>query len=247
MNYKRKNTILTGFFCLIFISLFSGEKSVKYGVGNKTFKFNSDKNLIHSGKYFYGGFSYQFGDKYLNKIQFQVSNSNREIFLDISYISAATAGNIYYDIAVKSIPLKKTTNYFGVHLGNDFNLNFFPRIDDKNLLWLNQTFMGISLINKYYFSEENRIELNTHIPIISTIIYNKFDRLTSKIPKNKSVKSYSGSVNKLFNAHTEIGYIFSSYGLKWGFYYQLERNIMNETKTNQLTSNANSVSLRIIY
>tara|TARA_Y100000589_G_scaffold241231_1_gene228775 strand:+ start:1892 stop:2566 length:675 start_codon:yes stop_codon:yes gene_type:complete len=223
------------------------EKNVKYGVGYKTFYLNSKKNSIHSGKYFYGGFSYQFGDKYLNKIQFQVSNSNREIFQDILYISAATAGNIYYDIAFKSISLKKTTNYIGLHLGNDFNLNFFPKIDEKNLFWLNQTFMGISFLNRYYLSEEVWIELNTHIPVISRIIYNKFDRLTSKIPNSKSVKSYSGSINKLFNAHTELGYNFSSYGLKWGVYYQLEINSMSETKTNKLNSYANSVSLRIIY
>ena len=216
-------------------------------MGNKNYELTSHKNSLHSGKYFYGGFSYEFGDKFLKILQFQVSNSNRQMELDISYISAATAGNIYYDFAIKTVSFKKTSNYLGFHLGNDFNLNFFPKIDDKNLLWFNQTFTGISLINKYKFSSTKRIDFNTHIPILSSIIYNRFDRLNGKVPNKESVKSYSGFMDKLFNANTEIGYVFSKYGLHWGVYYQFEINRMNETVSNRLTSRASSISLRLIY
>ena len=216
-------------------------------MGYKTFELKSHKNLIHSGKYIYGGFSYEFGNQYLNKVQFQISNSNREIELDIDYVSASTAGNIYYDFTIKSLSFKNFNQYFGFNLGNDFNLNFFPKIDNKNLLWLNQTFMGISLINKYKLSTTNRIDLSTHIPILSTITYNRFDRLTSKIPNNRSLQSYSGFPNKLFNANAEIGYIFSKYGFSWGIYYQIELNRFGQTTNSRLYSTAHSTSLRIIY
>jgi hypothetical protein len=216
-------------------------------MGNKNFELFSHESLLHSAKYFYGGFSYEVGDKFLKIVQFKVSNSNREIELDIVYVSAATTVNTYCDFAIKSISYKKMTNYLGLHLGNDFNLNFFPKIDDKNLLWFNQTFTGISFINKYNFSSTNRIDFNMHIPILSSITYNRFDRLTGEVPKNRSVRSYSGFMDKLFNADTEIGYVFSKYGLNWGVYYQFELNRMSESVSNRLTSKANSVSIRVIY
>lgn len=247
MNNKRKYNLLTGLLCLVSTLLLSGEKHGKFGVGNKTYKLTSHENLLHSGKYFYGGFSFESGDRYLNKIQFQVSNSNRKVKLDISYVSAATAGNIYYDVAFKAISLKKFDNYLGIHIGNDFSIIFFPKIDDRNLLWFNQTFTGISLINKYKFSSNKRIDFNAHIPIISSIIYNRFDRLTGEVPDNRSVRSYSGLMDKLFNADAEIGYVFSKHSLNWGIYYQLEINRMSETVSNRLNARSNSFSLRVIY
>jgi hypothetical protein len=247
LNYDRKNIILTGIFCFVFTFLFSGEKHIKYGMGKKNYELNSHKSTLHSGKYIYGGFYYEFGNNFLKIVQFKVSNSNREIELDIAYVSAATAGNIYYDFAFKSLSFKKMTNYLGFHIGNDINLNFFPKIDNKNLLWFNQTFTGISFISKYKFNSTSRINFNTHIPILSSITYNRFDRLNGKVPNNRSVRTYSGFVDKLFNADTEIGYIFSKYGLNWGVYYQFEINRMSETVSSRLTSRANSVSLRVIY
>jgi len=247
LNFNRKNIILTGLFSLVFSLLFSGEKQIKYGVGNKNFKLASHESLLHSGIYNYGGFSYEFGDKFLKIVQFKVSNSNREIELDLVYVSAATTGNIYCDFAIKSISNKNMTNYVGLHVGNDFNLNFFPKIDDKNLLWFNQTFTGISFMNKYNFNSAKRIDFNMHIPILSYIIFNRFDRLTGQVPKNRLVNSYSGLIDKLFNADTEIGYIFSKYGLNMGLYYQFEVNRMSETISNRITSKANSISIRVIY
>ena len=216
-------------------------------MGYKTFEFTSHNNLIHSGRYLYGGFSYEFGTKYLNRVQFQVSNSNREVKLDILYVSAATAANIYYDFAIQTISLKNSKHYFGFHIGNDFNLNFFPKIDARNLLWFNQSFAGISMMNKYKLNSNNSIDFSTHVPIISTILYNRLNRLTSEIPGNRSVQSYSGFSNKLFNADAEIGYIFSKFGFGWGIYYQIEINRMNEKTSNRLTGLAQSVSIRIIY
>lgn len=247
MNFKRKNIILTGFLCLVYTFLFSGEKYVKYGMGYKTYEFTSHNNLIHSGRYLYGGFSYEFGNQYLNRVQFQVSNSNREVKLDILYVSAATAANIYYDFAIQTISLKKYTHYFGLHVGNDFNLNFFPKIDARNLLWFNQSFTGISMMSKYKLNNSNRIDFSTHIPILSTILHNRLNRLTSEIPGNRLIQSYSGLANKLFNADAEIGYIFSKFGFGWGIYYQIEINRMSETASNRLTGIAQSASLRIIY
>ncbi len=247
MNLKRRDIILTGVFCLVYTFLFSTEKYVKYGMGYKTFEFTSHNNLIHSGRYLYGGFSYEFGNKYLNRIQFQVSNSNREMMLDILYVSAATAINIHYDFAIQTISLKKSRHYFGLHVGNDFNLNFFPKIDSRNLLWFNQSFTGLSLMSKYKLKNNNRIDFSSHIPVISTLLYNRLNRLTSEIPGNRSIQSFSGFSNKLFNADAEIGYIFSKFGFDWGVYYQIEINRMNETSSNRLKGIAQSASLRIIY
>ncbi len=247
MNFKRKNIILAGLLCLVHTFLFSTEKCVKYGMGYKTFKYTSQNNLIHSGRYLYGGFSYEFGNQYLNKVKFQVSNSNREIKLDIIYVSAATAANIYYDFAIQTITLKKSSYYFGLHIGNDFNLNFFPRIDTRNLLWFNQSFGGISIISKYKLNNNNHINFSTHIPVLSSVFYNKLNRLTSEIPDDKKIQSYSGFPIKLFNADAEIGYVFSKFGFDWGIFYQIEMNKINETANNQLTGMAQSASLRIIY
>jgi len=244
---KRKDIILTSFFCLVNTFLFSTEKYVKCGIGYKTFEFTSHNKLIHSGRYFYGGFSYEFGNSYLNRVQFQVSNSNREIMLDILYVSAVTAINLHYDFAIQTFSLKKSNHYFGLHLGNQFNLNFFPKIDHRNLLWFNQSFMGISVMSKWKLKKNNRIDFSSHIPIFSTLLYNRLNRLTSEIPGNRSIQSYSGFSKKLLNADAEIGYIFSKFDLSWGIYYQVEINRMNETNRSRLTGIAQSVSLRVIY
>jgi len=219
---------------------------VKYGMGYKTYEFASHKKLIHSAKYLYGGFSYEFGNQYLNRIQFQISNSNREVEMDILYVSAATAANIYYDFTVQSIALKNSRHYFGFHIGNDFNLNFFPKIDNNNLLWFNQSFTGIAVMSKFEL-KKNRIDFNMHLPILSTVFYNRMNRLTGKIPGNRYTKFYSGFSNRLFNGNSEIGYIFSKFGFKWGIFYQIEINRMQESLNNQLMGTAHSASIRIIY
>ena len=216
-------------------------------MGYETYESKSQKKFIHYGRYFYGGFSYEFEKKYLNKFRFQISNSNREMKLDIPYISAATAGNIYYDWTKEIVSSGNLKSYFGFHLANDFNLNFFPKIDSKNFSWFNQTFIGVSSINKYMIGSNSRIDFNIHIPIISTIFYNKLNRLTSKIPGDEPIKNYSGFSKQLFNADSEIGYIFSREKFSWGIYYQLEINKMGDITNDGLQGIAHSGSIRIIY
>ena len=102
-------------------------------------------------------------------------------------------------------------------------------------------------MSKWKLKKNNRIDFSSHIPIFSTLLYNRLNRLTSEIPGNRSIQSYSGFSNKLLNADAEIGYIFSKFGFGWGIYYQVEINRMNETSSSRLTGIAQSVSLRIIY
>ena len=64
-----------------------------YGMGYKTFEFTSLKTSFIQEDIFMADTTYEFGNNYLNRVQFQVANSNREIMLDILYVSAATAIN----------------------------------------------------------------------------------------------------------------------------------------------------------
>ena len=161
MSFIRKNILLTGLLCLVTSVLLAGEKSAKFGSGYKAYEFSSHNSLLHSGRYFYGGYSYAFGDQFRNKVQFQISNSNREIDLDLTYVSAATAANIFYDIGIRTINLKKSTHYFGAYIGNDFNLNFFPKLDNKNFMWFNQSFTGVSTMSQFKLMNNTRIEFSS--------------------------------------------------------------------------------------
>lgn len=244
---QKLNIFLIGLFCLLNIALLGVEKSVKFGSGYKAFTLNTHKSLIHSGRYFYGGYSYEFGDKFKNKVQFQVSNSNREINLDLPYISAATAINIYYDWTIKTVSFKNSMHFIGANIGNDFNLNFFPKLDNKNFLIFNQSFFGLSMMSKFNLKNNSRVDFNTHIPIYSIMAFSRVDRFSSENPDEKTVNTYSGFAKKLFNSNAELGYLFPKFGLIWGIYYQYEINKFEKKASSKLYGEAHSLSLRIIY
>ena len=95
---------------LTHLDLYSVEKSVSLGFGNKLYK-TSNGVIPHKAKYIQGGYSYQFGDKYLNKFQTNVSNSSKEIKLEIPYVTASTLANLTYDINFKFIDNKSMDIY----------------------------------------------------------------------------------------------------------------------------------------
>jgi len=243
----KRNILLTGVFCLVLHPLIAGEKSVKFGIGYKAYELNKNEKIIHSGRYFHGGYSYQFGNKFRNKVQFQISNSNREITLEFPYVSAATAANIYYDLNYRIITSKHSEHYIGAYLGDDFNLNFFPQVDHKNFVWENQTMIGISSMNNINFNKSNRIDFNFHIPIYSNIVFNKMDRFDGKVPKDLPAKHFMGFRKQLLNSNWELGYVFNKYGILFGIYYQGEYNYTSNTLNEGSSSSAHSASLRIIY
>lgn len=247
MRLFRKHIFLAGLFCLVSSLLFAGEKSVKMGVGYKAYKNNSHEILLHSGRYFYGGYSYQFGRVFRNKVQFQISNSNREIKSDINYVSASTGTNIFYDFNYRFINLKNIKLHAGTFIGDDFVLNFFPKLDKDNFLWENQSFVGFSSSNNFLLTKNRRIDLNFRIPIYSGIVFNKMDRLDGEVPGNRPNLFYRGYGNKLLNANAELGYIFSKYGLSFGVYYQMEYNRTGEFVHRRVTSQAHSISFRLLY
>jgi hypothetical protein len=243
----RRNILLAGIFCLVSTYSKAGEKSVKFGIGYKDYALNENDKLIHSGRYFHGGYSYQFGNEFRNKVQFQISNSNRELTLDFPYVSAATAGNIYYDFNYRVITCKNSEHYIGGYLGNDYNLNFFPKIDSKNFYWENQTMIGLSSMNNINFKKSNRLDFNIHLPMYSTIIFNRMGRFDGEVPKDLPASHFSGFRDRLLNYNWELGYVFTKYGFTFGFYYQREYNFTSGTLNGGSESSAHSISLRIIY
>lgn len=246
MSFIGKNSLLTGLLCFVSSLLFAQEKSVKLGAGYKSFQHISHEMALHSGKYLYGGFSYQYGNKVRNKIQFQVSNSNREVDLDLTYISAASAINTVYELNFQIFNSKSSSHHLGPYIGNDFNLNFFPKIDNSNFLWENQAFVGISSMNSIALSNSKRVDINFRIPVYSNLIKNRADRFTGESP-GYPTQFYSGFANKLFNANIETGYVISKYGVKFGLYYQGEINRTGDVQHRRVTSTAHSLSLRVIY
>ena len=147
MKKIKKNIAFTGILFLSISALFAGEKSIKLGSGYKVYNLTSHDFHIHSGRYFYGGYSHEFGKQAKQKFQFQIANSNRELELDVPYISASTSIDVSYEINFKAFGTKKSKHYFGVYTENSFQLNFFPKIDKKNLIWQNQSSVGISSLN----------------------------------------------------------------------------------------------------
>lgn len=247
MSLVRKHIFLTGFFCLVSLLNFAGEKSIKFGSGYKQIKHSSHKVLFHSGRYFNGGYSYLFGDAIKQKIQFQISNSNREIELDLPYVSASTGLNLFYDVNFRTIQTNKFENYLGLSIGNDFSLNFFPQIDTKNFLWESQAIGSISSLNSFSINKNQRIDLNFRIPFYSGIFFNRIDRLSSEVPNNMPATHYRGSIKKLLNANYELGYVVSKLGVKFGLYYQAEFNRIGQRVSRRVVSSAHSLSLRILY
>lgn len=149
MKKIKKNIAFTGILFLSISALFAGEKSIRLGSGYKVYNLPSHDFYFHSGRYFYGGYSHEFGKQPKQKFQFQIANSNRELELAIPYISAATNIDISYEINFKAFSTKKSKHYFGVYTENSFQLNFFPKIDNKNFMWQNQSSIGISSSSSY--------------------------------------------------------------------------------------------------
>lgn len=238
---------MTGLFCLVAFSLLAGEKSVKFGSGYKAYEYLNKESLLHSGRYFYGGYSYEFGDFLKNKVQFQVSNSNRSIKLEIPYVTASTAASIHYDFAVRTLKFNNSNHYLGIFIANNFDLNFFPKLDRDNFLWVNQSFTGIKMMNQFQINENSRIDFSAHIPLYSNIFYNRVDRFSGEIPSNRPNLSVWGTSNKLFNGDAEIGYVNSKQIINWGVFYQYEINRFSLNSSNSFLGQAHSLSLRILY
>ena len=242
-----KNIILTGLFCLVTLLTFAGEKSIKFGTGYKQIHFGSHEQLLHSGRYFHGGYSYQFGDLIKQQVHFQISNSNREVEFDLPYVSASTGANLFYSLNFRTFQNNVFHNHTGFILGNDFTLNFFPRIDNQNFMWENQIIGGISSLNCYKLSNNRRIDFNFRIPIYSTMFLNRINRLTSEVPGDMPVIYYSGSLKYLMNTNFEVGYIIPKFGAKLGVYYQGDINSVGQNPQAKVTSYTHSISLRVLY
>lgn len=220
---------------------------MKIGMGYQGFTNNISQKLIHSGKYFYGGYYYQFGEKFRNKIQFQVANSNREMKFDFPYVSAATSLAIYYDLNYRIKTTKKSAHYLGCYFGDFFTLNFFPRIDHENFLWENQFLLGLSSMNNIRINHSKRIDINFRLPVFTSIHFNKMDRFDGDVPYDLPSNWVNGSFMKLLNAQYEIGYVFGTQGFTFGIYYQEEHNMTENTLYGGFQATAHSISFRIIY
>lgn len=157
MKKIEKNIVLVGILFLSISALFAGEKSIRLGSGYKVYNLPSHDFYFHSGRYFYGGYSHEFGKQAKQKFQFQIANSNREIELTLPYISAATSIDVSYEINFKAFNTKKSKHYFGVFTENSFQLNFFPKIDNKNFMWQNQSSVGFSSSNSYKLKKKELI------------------------------------------------------------------------------------------
>ena len=79
MKKIKKNIAFTGILFLSISALFAGEKSIKLGSGYKVYNLTSHDFHIHSGRYFYGGYSHEFGKQAKQKFQFQTLNVTKTL------------------------------------------------------------------------------------------------------------------------------------------------------------------------
>lgn len=232
---------------------FGGEQTIKTGIGYKEYISAGHNNLMHSGRYFYGGYGYTFGKVMLNRFQFQVSNSNKEVQYELPYVSANSNIDITQEF---NFPVYKTERLritAGGFVGNSFSLNFFPLIDNKNFIWENHTFVGISSQNTYAWKEYGDIKFNFLLPIFSTLLSHRFDRLEGDAPEttlslwevmNKNI----GLPNELFKPTIELGFERKVFGnTRLGAYYQGEFNWYERSNGYRAITNAHSFSFRISY
>ncbi len=247
MSLVRKHIFLAGYFCLVTILSFAGEKVIMIGSGYKQIKYGSHNTTLHSGRYFNGGFSFLTEGKTKQKVQFQVSNSNRELNLDLPYVSASTGINLFYDLSFRTIKTKSFENHSGIFIGNEFLLNFFPRFDNKNFLWENYSMTGISSLNSLNLKRNARVDLNFRIPFYTNVIFNRMDRFSGDVPGDAPAIQYGGSLKKVLNVKYELGYVKSKFGLKLGLYYQGEFIKAGRTPYTKVNTLTQSLSLRILY
>ncbi len=230
---------------LIFILLFAHldlycvEKSMVFGFGSKLYE--NDNIIIHKARYIQGGYYYQFGDKYLNKFQFNVSNSSKEIELKIPYVTASTAFNVTYDFNFNIINNKSIKFYLGGYLSDNLILNFFPEVDKNDFDVINQSLMGISINNNFMLDNDISICLNLYLPVYHLTISNKVDRF---IFENDGVENnVSEGFYKKINFNSEIGLKSNKYNL--GIFYLLNYNKIINTKIGDLNEITNSLNIRI--
>lgn len=227
---------------LTHLDLYSVEKSVSLGFGNKLYK-TSNGVIPHKAKYIQGGYSYQFGDKYLNKFQTNVSNSSKEIKLEIPYVTASTLANLTYDINFKFIDNKSMDIYLGTYLSNNFILNFFPKVNKSKLDLINQSLVGVSSNNNFILDKNITLCLNVRIPIYYLSVSNKLDRFrfeSDGMKYNVNKGNY-----KCLNGNGEIGLILNKYNL--GLFYSFNYNKIIDSRIGTLNEYTNFLNIRFLY
>ena len=225
---------------LTHLDLYCVEKSMVLGLGNK-FYTNYNNIVIHKARYIQGGYCYQFGNKYLNKFQFNVSNSSKEIELKIPYVTASTCFNIMYDFNLNIIDNKSMKIYLGGYLSDNFILNFFPEVDKNDFDIINQNLIGFSLDNNFMISDDINICFNLYLPVYHLTISNKVDRFIFENDGDKS--NISEGFYKIINFNSEIGIKLNKYNL--GIFYLLNYNKIIDTKIGNLNEHTNSLNIRI--
>jgi hypothetical protein len=224
------------------LDLYSVEKSISLGFGNKLYK-TSNGVIPHKAKYIQGGCSYQFGDKFLNKFQTNVSNSSKEIKLEIPYVTASTILNISYDINFKLIDNKLMNIYLGPYLSNNLILNYFPITDEDKFDVINQGLLGISSNNIFTLYDNISLCLNFKIPFYYTSLSNKLDRFrfeSDGMSNNINRGSYSNLIG-----NGEIGVILNKYNL--GLIYSFNYNKIIDSRIGTLNEYTNFLNIRFFY
>ena len=224
------------------LDLYSVEKSLSLGFGEKLYKDESKINL-HKSKHIQGGYMYKFGDKYLNKFQLNISNSSKEIKLEIPYVTASTLANLSYDMNFKLVNNKSTNIYLGTYLSNNLILNFFPKIDKGNINLINQSLVGVSSNNNFILDKNITLCLNIRIPVYYLSVSNKLDRFRFE---NDGMKYNVNKGNyKCLNGNGEIGLILNKYNL--GLFYSFNYNKIIDSRVGTLNEYTNFLNIRFLY
>lgn len=232
---------------------FAGVQTIKFGSGYKYVNATFHNNKLHSGRYFALGYGYTFGNKIQNHFQFQISNSNKEVFYEIPYVSANTNLDISQEFNFPCYKKGNFINYSGLYFGNSFDLNFFPIVDRKNFIWENHLISGLSSRNIYQLSIKSSININIQIPIYSFAFSNSLNRFDGERPQTnvslwKSMDKQIGFVDQLFKPNFEIGYVtYLIKKIKSGVFYQTRCNWYERENGIRTKSIAHVISLRITY
>lgn len=228
-------------------SAFAGEKSIKLGAGYNAFKLVSHDSYLHSGRYFYGGFNNSFGKNEQHFMQFQIANSNRELEIDLPYVSASTDFALNYAYLITVAKNKNSMHQVGPNVSTNAFLNFFPHIDAQNFTWQSQNSIGLRGSHSFKLKANKTFELNYEIPLYSTFTFNKMDRFSGDVPSDRPNITYTGFANTIFNSNVEAGITFNYLGMKWGTFYQLKYNRFGETASDRVINTAQSINLRVFY
>lgn len=242
-----RNIISVVLLLILPTGLIAGEKFVKAGAGYKAFTEPTHKVYHHSGRYFYSGYGVTFGEKLLQTLQFQLSNSNRQVEYDLPYVSASTAVDVSHEFNFNIANFKNSKHYIGPYVGNSFSLNFFPKVDNQNFVWQNFASVGISTRNRFKLNGLYQVDFNAQVPLYSVMALNRFDRFSGENPTNTPMITDKAFVNRIFKPFTELGLITEKWGLSFGAYYQTELNYYSRLQGSDVFTFAHSLSLRLIY